>query len=308
MRVLRRGILVGAMLCASLFFAAPTGAQQPVCAAASYALAVDPATARLPPGETAAYNVTLASTDAVTASVRLSFSQPDAAEWSRAPEAEEFTLAPGSTKTVVLRLTAPQSVGAARFAGVTATASVTCPPPIPVPGAPPVSGPVLTQTVTASLEVPPPPFVPPSGGGVGLGVLLLFPLALAAVGAGAWWYLRSMGAPPLLSAPEPRKNVEPGKGVSFPLRLRNGSSQRATLRLDVQGGAEGWTAFLAMPDVQLDPREERTLYVLVRSPAGARAGEHVEFSVTARAPQGGPTHAAKLEAFVVGAGEGGAVA
>lgn len=85
--------------------------------------------------------------------------------------------------------------------------------------------------------------------------------------------------------PEPLKLLSPGRGASFPIEVRNSGGEPVTAQLDVGSVPEGWSAFMPLPDVQLAPRETRSMFLMVRAPEEATTGDAVEVEVTVR-PQG----------------------
>lgn len=86
---------------------------------------------------------------------------------------------------------------------------------------------------------------------------------------------------PAVQCPEPLKRVKPGRGASFPIELRN--PNETPLKLDLAVGAvpDGWSAFLPVPDMQLAARETRSVWLMVRAPPEARAGQACDVDVTA---------------------------
>lgn len=85
---------------------------------------------------------------------------------------------------------------------------------------------------------------------------------------------------------ESAKEVHPGRGTSFPIRIRNEGSERDIVALHVSEPPAGWDTFLPLADLPLDAGEEQTVWLSVRSPAEATPGQHVTVRVTARS--GGP--------------------
>lgn len=83
------------------------------------------------------------------------------------------------------------------------------------------------------------------------------------------------------TCPEPMKPVKPGKGASFPIEVVNPSDLARKLHLEVGAVPEGWSAFLPLPEVQLAPRESRSLWLMVRAPPDAKPGEAADVEITA---------------------------
>jgi len=85
----------------------------------------------------------------------------------------------------------------------------------------------------------------------------------------------------MLLCPEPLKFVRPGRGASFPIEVKNGADEPARLALAVAAVPEGWSAFLPLPEIQLAPKETRSLWLMVRAPETAKPGEAVDVELTA---------------------------
>lgn len=85
------------------------------------------------------------------------------------------------------------------------------------------------------------------------------------------------------TCPEPLKLLRPGHGVSFPVDLRNRGKDPITVAFDVGAVPAEWSAFMAMPDVQLGPQEKRSVWLMVRAPASAAAGAAVDVPIRLRA-------------------------
>lgn len=88
----------------------------------------------------------------------------------------------------------------------------------------------------------------------------------------------------MLSCPEPLKFVKAGRGASFPIEVRNPADQSARLGLGVGAVPEGWSAFLPLPEIQLAAKETRGLWLMVRAPEGAKAGDAIDVDILATDP------------------------
>ena len=82
--------------------------------------------------------------------------------------------------------------------------------------------------------------------------------------------------------PEPLKMVRPGRGTSFPIDIRNPGAEPLTAQFEVGPVPEGWSAFMPLPEVQLAPRESRSLWLMVRAPATAATGTTADVEVRLR--------------------------
>lgn len=92
----------------------------------------------------------------------------------------------------------------------------------------------------------------------------------------------------LATCPEPLKMVRPGQGVSFPIEVTNRGKDELTVTFDVAQVPEGWNAFVAMPELHVAPGEKRNLWLMVRAPPAAGAGEKTDVAVRVKAAKGSP--------------------
>ncbi|MDX1610790.1 MAG: hypothetical protein R3185_00375 [Candidatus Thermoplasmatota archaeon] len=97
---------------------------------------------------------------------------------------------------------------------------------------------------------------------------------------------------------DPEREVVAGRGTSFPVVLRNKAGEAAHVSLDVADVKEGWSALTTLPDLELGPKESRTLYMMVRAPDTAKPGDLcvVKLHVT---PEGGSAEVVETVARVV---------
>lgn len=91
----------------------------------------------------------------------------------------------------------------------------------------------------------------------------------------------------VVSCPEPAKEVLPNRGTSFPIRVRNEGRVRDVVTLTTSPVPRGWDTFLPLVDIPLEPREEQTVWLSVKSPQDAEPGDHVVVKVIARSTAGG---------------------
>lgn len=85
-----------------------------------------------------------------------------------------------------------------------------------------------------------------------------------------------------ISCPEASKTVAPGRGTSFPIRIRNDGRGKDVVSLSTTPVPPGWDTFLPLVDIPLEPREEQTVWLSVKSPDDAESGDHLVVKVTAR--------------------------
>ncbi len=237
-------------------------------------IATTPEEVSLEPGGNATVDVAVTNDGSLDGSARLDLSVPQG--WDVQPAERTFGLAAGATETVTVTVKA--STDADRFSppyNLDATASLDC-------GAAGASDPA-TATVGLALD---------TGGGAGgtggddggpglgtAGLVFLGAVAvLTVLGALPWVQSRRALR---VEAKEPLLGVEPGEGVSFPVEVENRGKEPDTVRFDMDGVPDGWSAFIAVPSLDLDAGEHRTLWVLVRSPPDARAGDVATVNVHA---------------------------
>lgn len=75
------------------------------------------------------------------------------------------------------------------------------------------------------------------------------------------------------SVEEPEKDVVAGRGTSFPVTLKNQGKDPVPVRLEVSEVQEGWSALTTLPDLEMGPKETRTVYMMVRAPPDAKPGD-----------------------------------
>lgn len=85
-----------------------------------------------------------------------------------------------------------------------------------------------------------------------------------------------------ISCPEASKTVAPGRGTSFPIRIRNDGRAKDVVSLATSPVPPGWDTFLPLVDIPLEAREEQTVWLSVKSPESAVGGDHLVVKVTAR--------------------------
>lgn len=87
------------------------------------------------------------------------------------------------------------------------------------------------------------------------------------------WSVRARLPRVSVRSSQPARVVPPGKGVQFPLVVGNRRREPDGIVLQVTDLPEGWGAHLAVDELELEPREERALWLRVRAPPGAALGE-----------------------------------
>lgn len=85
-----------------------------------------------------------------------------------------------------------------------------------------------------------------------------------------------------LECGESSKEVAPGRGTSFPVKIRNEGRSKDLVSLTTSPVPQGWDTFLPIVDVPLEAGDEQTIWISVKSPEDARDGDHVAVKVFAR--------------------------
>lgn len=273
----RRPTLLAIGLLAVAVLPGPSAvAQLPPCPQSAFTLAVDRATETLVPGDAAVFNVSVANGGNLPASVDMTYSQPDAAEWSRSPGTDSFTVGAGQSVAVALTLTAPRSPSAPRTARVGISAVIACQGPVGE-----VQCCTLPASVTATMSATAPPPTVATGSRLDLSAIAFLVLFAAVVAFGGYSFLKTRSGV-VLECPEPRRDVHPGKGTSFPVRVQNRTQQAQKVMLKLGDLPEGWTPFLAMPEIELAAGEQRSFWLMLRSPRDARPGDHCRMTLRAK--------------------------
>jgi hypothetical protein len=282
------------------------GAQAPAtCQLAEPAL--DHAAQDLPPAGTATYILTLTNQGTLAGTATVTVASPPPG-WTATVAPESADIAGGGTaqQAFTVSLTAPASNGSAgstmQTVTLSATASLDCNPTLPVGGAipPDTKSTQFTATVRSGAAAPGPGGVV---GGAAPGALVLVG-AVGLVAAGAALALRGQRAGLVLRSDEARRDIPPGGGASFAVRVENRAREARTTRLRVGEVPPGWRVVLPPGDIALGPGESRTVQVLVRPPGEAKAPAAADLPLEADVPRGKPAKL-RLQAFVVEPGKAG---
>lgn len=111
--------------------------------------------------------------------------------------------------------------------------------------------------------------------------LLAGTVALVAMGALMAYALHARRGGVALVCPEPRQTAHPGQGTNFPLRVENRSKRPVTVDLRTEDVPDGWVAFVPLPELDLEAGQARELWVTLKAPADASAGDRADVGVTA---------------------------
>lgn len=99
--------------------------------------------------------------------------------------------------------------------------------------------------------------------------------------AGVVWIVRRTQPGVTVASAAAEKALAPGKAVHFPLVVGNRRREPDAIALALADAPSGWSAHLAVPELELEGREEREIWLSVRAPAEARAGDEAAFTVRA---------------------------
>ncbi len=192
--------------------------------------------------------------------------------WNVAMDPGAFELASGETQTVVM--TVSVTAGAAQGDGsVTVRALIRSGPP----GQISASG-EDTTTITFRHD-------PSTTREVveAIGPWFWFILAATFIGAGLASYFgydlfRKRIA---LHADVTELRVEPGSTVAFPITVENRSRRPRSTVFHVDGPGDGWAAFMAVPELDMDANSSQELNLMVTAPSTAKPGEKRTLTVSA---------------------------
>lgn len=221
----------------------------------------------LAPGSREILDVFVQNRNVVGVTITLNVSAPSG--WTARLDDERVALGPRTpdrANATVLKLSIVAPERGAGLAGgeMQLVARAECPPPV---GA---TSPQSAAVVGVRLAETPGP-----GLALGVGVLVL---GIVVVGV---WRARRTRPFVRMTCAKPEMTVAAGKGGSFPLHLENVRSRPETVQLRLEGIPLGWSAFVPLAEVRLEPGEAKELWLLVRPPPYAHPG--VEARILVRA-------------------------
>lgn len=259
---------VGLVLVLALLVAAPVAAQQQE-ACRPPRLLVSEGPESWDPGATFTYQLAVENNneppvESVTA--RVDVAAP--AGWSVALSQTSILLRPGDAPVVAVTVTAPQRGTGVATGELLLNVQFTC----HRTGAGGFDTRASASTsVPVALEAIDVPWV------------IVITGALIIGGATAGLYAMRWRKGPLgLESDAPDKPVAPGSAVQFPVRVANRRRAPDVVTLTVTGTPPGWSSHVAVPELSLEGREERDLWVSLRAPRDAPFGEEVTVTLHAR--------------------------
>jgi hypothetical protein len=204
------------------------------------------------------------SVDAVRATVTTSAP----AGWAATPAQRELTMPPNDVWFTALAITAPNRGSGQPAGNITLHVTFVCTNGEIQTSA---SASTVVEVEIAALSVPWP---------LVLGSFLVLAAGVTALG------LRRLRRGVALWARTPERTVEPGKSAKFTVVVENrrGKPQRFTFL--ATGVPEGWSAHLALDEVELEPGEEKALWAILKAPPTAVPGAVADVALRLESPRG----------------------
>ncbi|GEM_PF-5540477 len=237
----------------------------------------------LPPGGEGDVTVTITNTNPVTPLSVVVSAATSTAGWSvKTGDQSISSLAASTTQTVTFHVVASKDAKQDMALSFSATGQCTGPGGVSCP----TSQAQCVTTANASGAV-----ALQQGGGLSFPGLDNLDFPIEYLVAGVVLVALAIAIPLLVrkrkpglaaDCPEPLKMVRPGRGTSFPIDIRNPGAEPLTAQFEVGPVPEGWSAFMPLPEVQLAPKESRSLWLMVRSPAQATTGATADVEVRLR--------------------------
>ncbi len=254
-------VLASVVVLAGFLLPAAT-AQSGQCAPPNVSLGVPGGT--FAPDETRTGTLSITNPNSFDGEAEVTLEAP--AGWSALLGRSTVTVPAGNTTTVDVTVASPTEGSGVSRGDVVATVTLTC--NVGVLGDPSTGTVESVQTVQVAEE------------GLPWAAVLLAGVALVGGTAGAV-ALRSRRLAVELACHRPLLPVAPGGNVSFPIAVANRRSEPDTVQLRVLDVPDGWRAFVPVPEVELGPREDREIALVVRAPEDAGSGEQVTLTVEA---------------------------
>ncbi|HVL88522.1 MAG TPA: hypothetical protein VM681_11050 [Candidatus Thermoplasmatota archaeon] len=184
------------------------------------------------------------------------------------------TVPAGGTQTAVLTVQAPAE-RPTEAAPLSLVVTATLPNP---------TGPASTSSATFELAMTPapaPPPPPPPPPDYTWAYALAGALVLVALAGLLAWYVRRRETGIEVASPIGEKEARPGYDAFVPIEVRNASTRPRVAKLYADSVPAGWTAATSLATIPLDPGQAVSLWLAVRPPIEAEAGE-ITVSVLAK--------------------------
>lgn len=282
---MRHGVLALALLSTALLALVPAATAQQSCGL-ELALADDnPSVSGFSEGEARTFTFEVSNPNQLQADGRLVLSDPRPG-WFWNTQPWSGTVAGGETQTV--NVSVSYEGGSGTSANLEARLeNVECSGPLTVGGIDGDTG----SPVTLAFSGQPAPG-PGGDGETTLWPWILFGVVVLGTAIAVPVYYQRGRVSIEANCEEPEREVVAGRGTSFPIVLRNKSSEAVHVALEVTDVKEGWSALTTLPDLELGPKESRTIYMMVRAPDQARSGDMCVATLRAT-PEGGSAQTVK---------------
>jgi uncharacterized membrane protein len=194
-------------------------------------------------------------------SVRATLTTTAPAGWTATPAQRELTLGPKNVSITTLAVTAPNRGSGAGGGNVTILVTFVC-----------TSGDIQTSaSASETLSVALRAFAPPWP-------LVLGGFAVLAGGVTVLGLRRLQRGVAFVALGDARE-VAPGRSVKFTFSVENRRGRPQQLTLVASDVPPGWALHLALETVELEPGEEKTIWVILKAPPQAQHAEEVPVSL-----------------------------
>lgn len=282
---MRHGVLALVLVSTALLALVPTASAQQACGLEVAVSGDNPSTTGFSEQESRRFTFEVTNPNQLEADGRLVLSDPRPG-WFWTTQPWSGTV-PGG-QTIPVNVSISYEGGSATSANLEARLeSVECGGPLTVGGIDGGEG----SPVTLSLSGQPAPG-PAAGEDTTLWPWILFGVVVLGTAIAVPVYYQRSRVAIEAHCEEPERDVVAGRGTSFPIVLRNKASEAVHVALEVTDVKEGWSALTTLPDLELGPKESRTIYMMVRAPDQARSGDMCVAKLQAT-PDGGSAQTVK---------------
>ncbi|MHB8584474.1 MAG: COG1470 family protein [Thermoplasmatota archaeon] len=261
-------ILVGFLLASPL----TTAAQAASASCTAPILILPPGPRVLSAGGSETVDVYVENDNMIEVAIVLNATVP--AGWTAVFDSNHFSLGPrtvsqGNATVRKLTLLAPTQATGAPPGDVVVSARAAC------------AGDGVSPAAVAQVQVE---LASPS-----LFLIALAAIAVLAIALGATiWRIRIARGMVRLASPDLFREVPAGHAVSLRVHVENLRNKPERVGLRVEGVPLGWTAFLPLHELRLEPGEAKELWLLVRPPPYVASGTEARLTLRAAPRHAGP--------------------